>query len=133
MAILIGAILIISVALYFNNKTGSTDMEKPSKTSSFTTNVQLDVAMKAVIKFAQSNGYKVDDFNEQGAIIVLSDVPKPTTYGNIFPIYFRKQGENTVEIEVGIKSKSPMPVYHTVGNQSLERCFIGIKTAIYAA
>lgn len=110
-------------------KKGSTKMKKPSKIKSFKTNISLDKAMKTVIQFAQSNGYKVDDFNENESIIILSDSASLTSYGNIYPIYLTNLSDNSILIEVGIKSKS----FQVVGLDALhDRCFNGIKTTIYS-
>ena len=124
--IIMAGILLIFAAM----KKGSTKMKKPSRIKSFTTNTPLDKAMKIVIQFAQSNGYKVDDFNESDAIIVLSDSASLTSYGNIYPVYLMKQTDNSLIIEVGIKSKSTQLVGLDAPH---ERCFNGIKTALYAA
>ena len=128
--LLIGLIMAGILLIFAAMKKGSTKMKKPSRIKSFSTNTPLDKAMKTTIQFAQSNGYKVDDFNESDAIIVLSDSASLTSYGNIYPVYFLKQTDNSLNIEVGIKSKSTQLVGLDAPH---ERCFNGIKTALYAA
>ena len=125
-----GFILLIIILISASTKKGTSKMSKPSRIRSFTTKTPSDKVMKTVIKFAQSNGYKVDDFNERDSIIVLSDSASLTSYGNIYPVYLIKQPDNLLLVQVGIKSKATQ----VVGlNAPLERCFNGIKTAIYAA
>lgn len=125
--------LVVGVSYFVNQKRGDSKMNKPSKIKSFTTNISLDKAMKIIIQFAQSNGYNVDDFNEIDSIIVLSDSAY-FRYSFIFPVYLSKQSDNSIMIEVGAKSKFPMPE-QSYNKEILthERCFNGIKTAIYAA
>ena len=105
-------------------------MKKPSRTKLFTTNAPLEKAMKIIIQYAQSNGYKVDDFSETKQIIILSDTASLTTnFGYIYPIYLSKQSNETLSIEVGIKSKTiQLAGFETPHS----RFFNGIKTAIYA-
>lgn len=127
--LIIGIILISIFLIYSSIKKGSTKMKKPNNIKSFKTNIPFDKAMKTIIQYAQSNGYKVDDFNEAESIIILSDSASLTSYGNIYPIYLINQSDSSILIEVGIKSKS----FQVVGLEALhERCFKGIKTAIYA-
>jgi hypothetical protein len=128
--LVIGIIMASILLMFAAMKKGSANMKKPSKIKSFTTNTPVDKAMKTIIQFAQSNGYKVDDFNENEAIIILSDSASLTSYGNIYPVYLIKHHDNTLLIEVGIKSKSTQLVGLDTPH---ERCFNGIKTALYAA
>jgi len=128
--IIIGIIVASIFFIFAAMKKGSTKMEKPRRIKSFTTKTPLDKTMKTIIQFAQSSGYKVDDFNENDAIIILSDSASFTSYGNIYPVYLKKQSDNSLLIEIGIKSK----LNQLIGlDAPHERCFNGIKTAIYAA
>ncbi len=123
-------IIIAAIALlYAATRKGSTDMKKPNRIKSFTTNVPSDKAMKTIIQFAQTNGYKVDDFNDNASTIILSDSATLTNYGNIYPVYLVRQSNNSVQIDVGIKMKAG----GLIGlDASHERCFNGIKSAIFA-
>jgi len=127
--LLIGLVVAGILLIFAAMKKGSSDMKKPNKLKSFTTNAALDKSMKTIIQFAQNNKYKVDDFNESDAIIVLSDSASLTSYGNIYPIYLSRQSDDTIMIEVGIKSKSTQLIGLDAPHS---RCFNGIKTAIYA-
>lgn len=111
-------------------KKGSSKMKKPSRIKSFSTKTTLEKAMKNIIQFAQNTGYKVDDFNETDAIIVLSDSTSLTNYGHIYPVYLTNHSDNSITIEVGIKGKANQLMRLDAPH---ERCFNGIKTAIYAA
>lgn len=84
--------------------------------------------MKAIMEFTQSNGYKIDDFNEAEAIIILSDSATLTSFGNIYPVFITEMDNNLIKVEVGIKSK----VMQQGGlNILLDQCCNGIKVAIY--
>ena len=112
-------------------KKGSTNMKKPSRIKSFSTTMPIDKAMKTVIQFAQSSGYKIDDFNETKAIIILSDSASLASYGNFYPVYFKKRSNESLLIEVGIKSKVTTQLFGF--DTPHAKCFNGIKTVIYAA
>ncbi len=107
---------------------GSTTMKKPDRIKSFTTQVPLDKAMKTIIQFAQSSGYRIDDFNETDGIIVISDT-NTIRQGYIYPIYLIKQPDNFLSIEIGIKSKQPQ---FAGFDHPHERFLNGVRTAIYA-
>jgi hypothetical protein len=52
-----------------------------------------------------------------------------TSYGYIYPIYLVKQSDDSLQIDIGITMKAG----GYIGlDASLERCFNGIRTAIYA-
>jgi len=70
--IIIFAIVAVIILISINKKKGTTDMKKPNKISSIITDIPIDKAMKTIINFAQIGGYKVDDFNEKDAIIVIN-------------------------------------------------------------
>ena len=125
--------MVVIMFIIAGNKKGKTDMKKPSKTISISTDIDIKKAMKTIISFAQTNGYKVDDFNEDEAIIVISNSASARSYGFIFPIYLSKLNDNKVNIEIGIKSKSGTQTYGPIFNKNLDDCVNGIKTAIYAA
>ncbi|SEA56435.1 hypothetical protein SAMN05443667_105266 [Flavobacterium gillisiae] len=131
MDILIISVVIVGGFLIFAAmKKGSVKMKKPSRIKSFSTTSPLDKSMKTIIQFAQSNGYKVDDFNETNGIIVLSDSASLTSYGYIYPVYLITQSDNSLLIEIGIKSKSTQLIGLDAPH---ERCCNGIRTAIYAS
>lgn len=122
-------IIVIVVAVIAFMAKGSTTMKKPNRVKSFSTKVSSEKVMKTIIQFAQTSGYKVDDFNEAESIIVLSDSTSFTSYGYIYPVYIVQQPDGQQIIEVGIKSKG----MQVVGlDPPHERCFNGIKTALYA-
>ncbi len=122
------------VSAYVKNKKGTSSMEKPTnRMKAFITDLPINKSMKAIIQFAQTNRYKIDDFNEEKAIIVLSDEHKNAgggTYGFIYPIYLSQHAPDEILIEVGIKGKMP---YVTGYDTPHERCVNGIKSAIYAS
>ncbi len=125
------ALFMVVVALIIAASTkGSSTDDKPSNAKSFETNLELDKALKLIIQYGQNSGYKVDDFDAEKSIVVLSDGTSLTSYGNIYPVFLSKKDENTTVIEVGIKSKFAS----TVSTGSLhDKCFNGIRTAIFAA
>lgn len=127
--IIIGVVIAAIFFLFASMKRGKSNMEKPSKIKSFTTEIPLEKALKIVIQFAQNGGYKVDDFDNNQGVIILSDSTTLTSYGYIYPIYFKEQSDSTILIEVGIKSKSTQLYGFDAPH---ERCFNGIKTAIFA-
>ena len=129
--LLFGILIIFILAIYMfaAMKKGSSDMEKPNKLKSFTTTIALDKCMKTIIKFAQNNEYKVDDFNDRDAIIILSDSTSLMSYGNLYPIYLSKHSDSTLFIEVGIRSKATQIVGLDAPHS---RCFNGIRSAIFS-
>ena len=121
--------VVIAIIIAASTKGSSTD-GKPSNSKSFETNLELNKALKLIIQYAQNNDYKVDDFDAEKSIVVLCDGTSLTSYGNTYPIFLSKKDENTTLIEVGIKSKFAS----TVSAGSLhDKCFNGIRTAIFAA
>lgn len=103
-------------------------MSKPSRLRTFTTDKSKEKVIKAILKFAQSNGYKIDDFSEVEAIIILSDSATLTSFGNIYPVFITEIDNNLVKVEVGIKSKT---MQQGGLNVLLDQCCNGIKVAIY--
>lgn len=139
LVLICGVIVLVITGLqyqYASAQKGKTSMKKPGKVLSFTTLVPIEQAMKTIIHFAQSNGYKVDDFNESQSIIVLSDSPTmgsiafANSGGFIYPIYLSKQINNSILVEVGIKHK--MLRLGNPPTAPLEKCCNGIKAAIFA-
>ena len=118
---------------YAGNKKGKTDMKKPGKTTSISADIPIEKVMKTIINFAQTNGYKLDDFSEKDSIIVISNTASAKSFGFIFPIYLSTLNDGKVNIEIGIKSKSGTQSYGPIFNQNFDSCINGIKTAIYAA
>ena len=125
-AIILIAIIIIIVAM----QKGTTEMSKPSKVYTFYSEVAPDKVMKTIIRFAQNDGYKVTDFNEEKMQVVLSDNISLTSFGFFFPIYVSIEEEKT-KIEIGIKSKAGQ--IGPIVNREHEKCYKGIESAIYAA
>ena len=114
---------------------GTISMPKPRKILSFSTNTSMEKAMKIIIQYAHQSRYKVDDFNENKFIIVLSDSPPfnplvATGYGFFYPIYLTKYSEEKINIEIGIKGK--LIQWGPVVNRNHEKCFNGVKAAIFA-
>jgi hypothetical protein len=118
---LIGVFLVASVM-----RKGSTKMNKPIKIKSFYTEGYFDKSMKIIKEVALSNGYKVDDINENKGIIVLRESTSLISSGNIFPIYLIVQTDKSLLIEVGIENKS---VEIALLDPPHERCFNAIKAA----
>jgi len=127
-ALTIGAIIVCLFLIIASMNKGSTKMSKPSRLRTFTTDKSKEMVLKTILKFAQSNGYKIDDFNEAEAIIVLSDSATLTSFGNIYPVFVTEIDDNLVKIEVGIKSKA---MQQGGLNVLLDQCCNGIKVAIY--
>ncbi len=126
----IGIIMTVFFLIIAAMKKGTTSMEKPKRIKSFTIKLPIDRAMKAIISYAQNGGYKVDDFNETDGIIILSDSATISSYGAIYPVYLKKESDNSLLVEVGYKTKgSPIAIQNPVPH---ERFFNGIKTALYA-
>lgn len=129
---LIIGIIVAAIMFYVaKSKKGSTDMKKPDKTSSFVTDVSIDKSMKAIINYAQSSNYIVDDFDENKKIIILSSKSTAMNYGFIFPVYLTNAGSKT-NIEIGVKAKSGPRASGPLFNKDFDHLFNGIKTAIYA-
>lgn len=114
---------------------GTVSMSKPLRILSFTTKCSADKVMKIIINYANQSNYKVDDFDENKFIIVLSDSPtfNPLVkkgYGFFYPIYLTRQNSGEIYIEIGISSK--LIQWGPIVSRSHEKCFNGIKAAIFA-
>lgn len=120
---------------YASMRKGKASMKKTDKSLSFVSPIAIDKAMKTIIQFAQSNGYKIDDFNESNSVIVLSDlttmagVAFANSGGYIYPVYLSKQTDNSILVEVGIKHKIFKLGYPP--SAPLAKCFNGIKAALF--
>jgi hypothetical protein len=111
---------------------GTISMNKPEHILSFTSDFPAEKVMKIIIQYANQSGYKVDDFDESKFIIVLSDPPTLMSMGFFYPIYLVQQNDGKTSIEIGIKGKIIQFQMGPVVNRYHEKCFNGIKTAIYS-
>jgi hypothetical protein len=121
---------------YASTRRGKASTTRPRKIMSFSSMVSIGKAMKVIIQFAQSNGYRVDYFDEAKSTIILSDsssmgsIAFANSGGFIYPIYLSRQSNNTILVEVGIKHKmfklGDPPTVH------LAKCCNGIKASIFA-
>jgi len=127
MPVIIVAIFFIVAAL---RKGTSAVKNKPSKLLSFSTEVQPNDVFKIVIKYAQQSGYKVDDLDETNGRVILSDSATLISYGFFYPVYIEKQTGGNTLVEVGIKSK--IFQYGFLVTRNREKCFNGIKAAVFA-
>lgn len=109
---------------------GTAAMTKPSKLLSFTTDSTIEKSMKIILQFAKENGYKVEDFDENKGTILLSDSMTLFSNGFFYPIYLATKNEKTTLIEIGIKSK--LMQFGPMVRRSHEKCFNGIKAAVFA-
>lgn len=78
---------------------------KPSRLQSFTTELNPEETMKAIVRFAQQTGYKISFTDEAKGQLVLDKPVSFTSYGFFFPVFVSQQSDNTNLVEIGIKSK----------------------------
>lgn len=109
---------------------GTSQMSKPSNILSLNTAISIEKAMKIIIQYANQSGYKIDDFNESKSIIILSNSASLTSYGFFFPVYLTKQNDSETHVELGIKSK--LFQWGPIVRRNQEKCFNGIKAALFA-
>jgi TIR domain len=115
---------------HFIARSVTTTMSKPSKLLSFTTGCTVENSMKIILLFAKENDYKVEEFDENKGIIILSDSMTLFSNGFFYPIYLVTENEKSTLIEIGIKSK--LIQFGPIVRRSHEKCFDGIKAAIFA-
>jgi len=125
-AVIIGIFLIISQM----QKGSSALEEKPSNLNSFVADADSQAVLKIIVRFAQQTGYSIDTLEENTGRIVLSDSATATSWGFFYPIFVSQREDGKTLVEVGIKSKAIQ--VGPVVSQHHEKCFNGIKAAIYA-
>ncbi len=134
-----GEIILIIIALLvfilpfvfkLSNPKGSFEKTKSKAIKVFTTKMPIDKAMKTIIQLAQANGYMVDDFDINKSMIILTDGNTGKRFEYFYPIHLTQDEGASVLIEVGIKNKFMLTSESITSPH--ERCFNGIRTAIYA-
>ncbi|MCF7793061.1 MAG: hypothetical protein K9N09_04010 [Candidatus Cloacimonetes bacterium] len=102
--------------------------KKPKNLTQIYSQLEPEIILKSIIKFARISKYEIDHFDEENNIIILSKAIGFFDYGFFFPIYISIENSRTL-IEIGIKSKvlqlGPIP------ERTLERFVTGIKTSLY--
>lgn len=128
---LIVGVLVCVYVIYpwLNTRVGTTDMEKPTNTSSFSVEISKDVCMKLIMSYAQNNGYKIDDFNEIQGVIILSEPVSLNNYGYIYQIYITNSSNTTANVEIGTTSKTQAP--SRILNTAQNRIITNIKSILY--
>ncbi|RAR72554.1 hypothetical protein [Flavobacterium aciduliphilum] len=134
--IIIALIISIGIFVLNQNKKGSVDMDTSKNITTIKSNLSLQKTLKVIIKFAQNNGYKVDDFDESKGVIILSDSASfsTNTNGYIYPINIFEKNESEVMIQIGTDNKSLInkSFLGPLGNRAHENCVNGIRTALYS-
>ena len=129
--LIIGALMVgIGLIIAAMRKGSSAVKTKPSRLMSFTTARAPHDVMTIVIRFAQQSGYKIDEIAESDGRILLSDSATATSWGFFYPVYVSKQNDGNSLVEVGIKSQ--LIQVGPIVSRNHERCFNGIKAAIFA-
>jgi hypothetical protein len=129
---LIAGVVVVCVGLIVASmRSGASAMnQRPRRIQYFAAWGTPDVLLKAIIRFAQMSGYKIDAIDEAGGRLVLSDSASFTSWGFFYPVFLTYQGNGSTVIEVGIKSKlvqvGPIVTRHH------EKCLNGIRGAIMA-
>lgn len=129
--LIIGALMVgIGLIIAAMRKGSSAVKTKPSRLMSFTTARAPHDVMTIVVRFAQQSGYKIDEIAESDGRILLSDSATATSWGFFYPVYVSKQNDGNSLVEVGIKSQ--LIQVGPIVSRNHERCFNGIKAAIFA-
>jgi hypothetical protein len=134
-SILIGLIVFGIICAIAASRKPPADVKKAVSSSSnvisFTANVERTIALKAIIEFAQSGGYKVDSFDENQGTLVLSDSISLTASGFFYPIELVHGGNNETTVNIGIKSKVIGDLGPIV-RRNHEKCANGIRAALFS-
>lgn len=129
--LIIGALMVgIGLIIAAMRKGSSAVKTKPSRLMSFTTARAPHDVMTIVVRFAQQSGYKIDEIAESDGHILLSDSATATSWGFFYPVYVSRQNDGNSLVEVGIKSQ--LIQVGPIVSRNHERCFNGIKAAIFA-
>lgn len=129
--LIIGAVMVgIGLIIAAMRKGSSAVKTKPGRLMSFTTAMAPQDVMRIVARFAQQSGYKIDEIAESDGRIILSDSATATSWGFFYPVYVSKQDDGNTLVEVGIKSQ--LIQVGPIVSRNHERCFNGIKAAIFA-
>jgi hypothetical protein len=129
--LIVGVVLVCVGLVVASMRSGASAMsQRPRRIQYFAAWGTPDVILKAIIRFAQMGGYKIDAIDEAGGRIVLSESANFTSWGFFYPVFLTYQGNGQTIIEVGIKSKlvqvGPIVTRHH------EKCLNGIRGAILA-
>ena len=111
-------------------KGSSTLTEKPSGLKTFVADASSEAVLKTIIRFAQQTGYSIDTIEDNNGRIVLSDSATATSWGFFYPIFLSQKEDGKTLVEIGIKSKAIQ--FGPIVSQHHEKCFNGIKAAIFA-
>ena len=104
--LVVGIVLMcIGLIIAAMRKGASAMNQRPRRIQYFMAWGTPDVILKAIIRFAQMSGYKIDAIDEATGRMVLSDSASMTSWGFFYPIFLTYQNNGQTSIEVGIKSK----------------------------
>lgn len=128
---LIIGLIIAGVGLVLAAMRHAPSMEKrPKRLRAFTTAASRNETLKAITRFAQQSGYKVDRLDEANGRLVLSDSAPVASRGFFYPIFLTEEAAGTTIVEVGIRSK--LFQIGPVVSRSHERCVNGIRAPLFA-
>jgi Zn finger protein HypA/HybF involved in hydrogenase expression len=128
--LIIGLVIVVILLVIGSMRSGKSQIDsKPSKLMSFDTQVSDSQVLKIVVDFAQRTGYDIETIDESKKRICLSDSATMTSMGFFYPIFISSGNSGSTLVEVGIRSKTMM--VGPVVTQHLEKCFNGIRAAVY--
>ncbi len=115
---------------------GSLKTMQSHYSETFFTDLPPHKTFKAIIAFANQNGYQIDDIDEQHLAVILNERMTWKSYGSFYPIYVHEQATRTM-VEVGVTSKSGKiflisPFVKKVITVRLERMLNAVKGAVFA-
>jgi hypothetical protein len=106
---------------------------KPSRIQEFTTILEPQKVLKAIIQFAQHGNYQIDGVDESAYRLVLGD--KRFYY----PVFIERRESGETLVEVGMRSKAsfsgPMApgAWGPIATRLHDTCFNGVRAAVFAA
>ena len=104
--LIVGAVLVVIGLVVAAMRKGASAMnQRPRRIQYFVAWGTPDVIMRAIIRFAQTSGYKIDAIDEPTGRIVLSDSANLVSWGFFYPVFLTYQNNGSTTVEVGIKSK----------------------------
>lgn len=126
---LIIILVIIAIFMFPAFRSGKSAVKaKPKKLISFVTPRPPAEAMKVIARYAEDNGYQIEDADYAGGRIILADAATRNSWGFFYPIYVSSQEQDGALIEVGIKSRL-VQIGRLVAT-SHQKCANGVQAAL---
>jgi hypothetical protein len=122
----------VAAAVYFTQtRRGSKFLtSKAANVMAFTTPLPASEAFKVALSWAAASSYKIDEIDEKGLRLLLSEDTTALNWGRFYPAFLSSSSAGTI-VEVGVHSKWLFT--GRVAARAQERCFNSLKAALLGA